>query len=188
MPVQDGIVGPVPPGRQPDDYDRQRRRVLWSMPAGLYVLGSRRGDRRNLMTCNWVSQVATSPKLVATAVEREAVTAGLIVEGGSFSVSFLAREDRAVARKFVKPVEEVAVGDDGAVTAMQGIEVFELADGVPVVASSVGWLACALRHTLELGSHTLFVGEVTDVGGRATGPDDDPQVLRMEDTRMNYGG
>ena len=188
MPVQHGIVGPVPPGRQPEDYDRQRRRVLWAMPSGLYVLGSRSGDRRNLMTCNWVSQVASSPKLVATAVDHEAVTAGLIVEGGSFSVSILAREDKAVARKFVKPVEQVAMGDDGAATAMQGIEVLELADGVPVVASSVGWLACALRHTLELGSHTLFVGEVTDVGGRASGPDDHPQVLRMEDTRMNYGG
>ena len=188
MPVEHGIVGPVPPGRQPEDYDRQRRRVLWSMPAGLYVLGSRSGDRRNLMTCNWVSQVATSPKLVATAVEREAVTAGLIVEGGSFSVSMLAREDKALARKFVKPVEEVAVGDGGVTTAMQGIEVFEVADGVPVVSSSVGWLACALEHTLELGSHILFVGEVTDVGGQATGPDDHPEVLRMEDTRMNYGG
>jgi flavin reductase (DIM6/NTAB) family NADH-FMN oxidoreductase RutF len=188
MPLQHGIVGPVPPGRDPDGYDRLRRRVLWSMPAGLYILGSRSGDRRNLMTCNWVSQVATSPKLVATSVDREAVTAGLIVEGGSFSVSILAREDKAMARKFVKPVEEVAVADDGVATAMQGIEVSELADGVPVVASSVGWLACALRHTLELGSHTLFVGEVVDVGGRAVGPDDHPEVLRMEDTRMNYGG
>jgi hypothetical protein len=27
-----------------------------------------------------------------------------------------------------------------------------------------------------------------DVGGAATGPDDHPEVLRMEDTRMNYGG
>ncbi|MDQ1360861.1 MAG: hypothetical protein QOJ44_1238, partial [Acidimicrobiaceae bacterium] len=34
----------------------------------------------------------------------------------------------------------------------------------------------------------LFVGEVVDVGGRAVGPDDHPEVLRMEDTRMNYGG
>jgi flavin reductase (DIM6/NTAB) family NADH-FMN oxidoreductase RutF len=158
------------------------------MPAGLYVLGSRSGDRRNLMTCNWVSQVATSPKLVATAVEHEAVTAGLIAEGGSFSVSILARGDKAMARKFVKPVDEVEVAGDGVATAMHGIEVSELADGVPVVASSVGWLACALRHTLELGSHTLFVGEVVDVGGRAAGPDDHPEVLRMEDTRMNYGG
>ena len=34
----------------------------------------------------------------------------------------------------------------------------------------------------ELGAHTLFIGEVTEVGGEPA------EVLRMEDTRMNYGG
>ena len=48
------------------------------------------------MTCNWVSQVATNPKLVATSVESDAVTAGLIAEGGSFSVSILARRSGQV--------------------------------------------------------------------------------------------
>ena len=188
MSVPQGIVGPVPPDRDPDDYDRLRRRVLWSMPTGLYILGSRSGERRNLMTCNWVVQMATSPKMVATGVEREAVTAGLIAEGGSFSVSILARDDRSLVRKFVKPVDDVVVGDDGVATTMQGVKVIERGGGLPVVASSTGWLACGLRHTLELGSHTLFVGEVLDAGGTATGRDDHPEVLRMEDTRMNYGG
>lgn len=187
MPLQQGIVGPIPPDRDPEDYDRLRRRVLWAMPAGLYILGSRSGERRNLMTCNWVSQVATNPKLVATAIESDAVTTGLIAEAGSFSVSILAREDRSMVRKFVKPVEDVAAAD-GVATTMQGVEVAELGDGVPVVASSAGWLSCAVRHTLDLGSHTLFVGEVVDAGGTAAGPDDHPEILRMEDTRMNYGG
>ena len=40
MPVQQGIVGPVPSGREPEEYDKLRRRVLWKMPSGLYVLGS----------------------------------------------------------------------------------------------------------------------------------------------------
>ncbi len=187
MPVQNGVVGPVPPGRDPDEYDRLRRRVLWSMPAGLYVIGSRSGDCVNLMTCNWATQVATTPKLVAVGVDSESVTAALIGEGGSFSVSILVRDDRAMVRKFVKPVEEV-VRDGEVVSAMQGVPVTELADRVPVVAASVGWLSCSVRHALDLGSHTLFVGEVVDVGGTATGPDDHPEVLRMEDTRMSYGG
>ena len=70
------VTGPVPEGQDPDDYDRLRRRVLWSLPTGLFVVGSRAGDRRNLMTANWVMQVATAPKLVAVAVERGSVTAG----------------------------------------------------------------------------------------------------------------
>jgi hypothetical protein len=35
------------------------------------------------------------------------------------------------------------------------------------------------------GNHTFFVGEVVDCAFLA---DEDTEVLRMEDTRMNYGG
>src|ERR1700723_2176964 len=83
MPLVDDGVGPFPPDRDPDEYDRLRRRVLWSLPTGLFVIGSRSGDRRNMMTANWVMQIATSPKLVAVAVERGSVTRRLIEEGGA---------------------------------------------------------------------------------------------------------
>lgn len=40
MPVKEGPVPPFPEGADPDEYDRLRRRVLWTMPSGLYVVGS----------------------------------------------------------------------------------------------------------------------------------------------------
>jgi flavin reductase (DIM6/NTAB) family NADH-FMN oxidoreductase RutF len=199
-------LGPVPAERDPDTYDRQRRRVLWSLPTGLFVVGSRAGDRRNLMTCNWVMQVATTPKLVAVSLERESVTRQLVEQGGAFSVSVLARSDRALVRRFVKPVDEVEVDATGAAVSMQGVPVDEVTGGLPCVGSALAWLACAVRHTIRWDgdapgtpvSHVLVVGEVIDVG---EAPDDDtragegggdiapgPGVLRMEDTRMNYGG
>ena len=48
-------IGPFPEGSDPGEYDKLRRRVLWTMPSGLYVVGSRSGDRtrKNLMTLNW---------------------------------------------------------------------------------------------------------------------------------------
>lgn len=167
--------------------ERLRRRVLWAMPGGLYVLGSRSGAERNLMTANLVQQVATSPPLVAAAVDADAVTHRLVAEGGCFAVSLLRREDRAVVRRFVKPVPADAVVTDGEGRAesMGGEAVVEAVTGAPVLARAPGWVDCALRHRLPLGSHTLFVGEVVAVGG----PDGDlPPVLRMEDTRMHYGG
>ena len=195
----DGEVGPVPEGRDPDEYDRLRRRVLWSMPTGLFVVGSRAGDRRNLMTANWVMQIATSPKLVAVAVERAAVTRRLIEEGGGFSVSVLAREDRALVRRFVKPVETETFDAAGTVTSMQGQPVHTVADGLPCLTAALGWLACALRATRTWEamtvapaaepSHVLFVGEVVDAGEQPrAGEVTASGVLRMEDTRMNYGG
>ena len=53
MPVHSEPVGPFPPGSAPDDYDKLRRRLLWTFPSGLFVVGSRAGDRRNAMTLNW---------------------------------------------------------------------------------------------------------------------------------------
>jgi flavin reductase (DIM6/NTAB) family NADH-FMN oxidoreductase RutF len=175
----------------PDDYDRLRRRVLWSMPTGLYVIGSRAreaggADRRNLMTANLVVQVATDPKLVAVAIDAEAVTCRLVAAGGCFAVSILGRQDRAVVRRFVKPVPEAEiVVADGRVCSMAGEEAVEGTTGAPMLARAVARLDCQVRQQLELGSHHLFVGEV--VG--AEGPEGEmPEVLRMEDTRMNYGG
>jgi hypothetical protein len=56
MPVSSGPVPPFPSGADPDEYDRLRRRVLWKMPSGLYVVGSTdQGERRNAMTLNWFS-------------------------------------------------------------------------------------------------------------------------------------
>ena len=187
------------PGRADDEFDRLRRRVLWAMPTGLFVVGSRAGERRNLMTCNWVVQVATSPKLVAVGVEAGSVTRALIEEGGSFSVSILARSDRGLVRRFVKPVREVSTSDDGRATALQGEPVVEVAGGLPCLAAAIGWLACAVREVHEWptgadgtpASHVLVVGEVIAAGesGRLTAPEDpDDAALTMADTRMNYGG
>jgi hypothetical protein len=51
-----GPIGPFPArveGEEAqDEYDKLRRRVLWSMPYGLYLVGSRAGARRNMMTLN----------------------------------------------------------------------------------------------------------------------------------------
>ena len=176
----DEPVGPFPPGADPAEYDKLRRRVMWAMPSGLYVIGSRAGDRRNAMTANWVTLVSSVPKLVAVSVEQEALTHELIHAGGAFSVCIIDREDRAIVRKFTKPVEV-----DAEAMALNGFPYVERATGAPVLAQSVAWLDCAVRQEVAAGSHTIFVGEVVDAG---FAKDEGTPVLRMEDTRMNYGG
>ena len=180
MPLITGIVGPVPEGRDAEEYDKLRRRVMWSMPSGLYVIGSRAGERRNAMTANWVSQVSSDPKLVSVAVEKEAVTHELIAEGRVFSVNIIDREDRAIIRKFTKPVEV-----DAAASTLNGFPFHDGPTGAPVLDQAVAWLDCTLHSAVDLGAHTLFLGEVADAGFQK--PEDTP-VLRMEDTRLNYGG
>jgi flavin reductase (DIM6/NTAB) family NADH-FMN oxidoreductase RutF len=134
------------------------------------------------MTANLVVQVCIEPKLVAVALEREALTSRLVRSGGAFSVSLLPRAERAVVRHFVKPVVEVERSPDGSVVAMSGHAVDAVGPHrIPVLAAA-GYLYCDLTRIDELGSHVLCIGEVVEVGGE---PSD---VLRMEDTRMHYGG
>jgi flavin reductase (DIM6/NTAB) family NADH-FMN oxidoreductase RutF len=173
-------VGPFPSGVDPVEYDKLRRRVLWTMPSGLYVVGSRSGDRCNLMTLNWATQLSFEPKLLGVSVEREAVTHELISEGGVFSLCIIDREDRAIVRKFVKPVEL-----DLASRTLNGFPFHDGVTGAPILDQAVGWLDCAVRQAVGVGGHTLFVGEVVDCGFQK---DEGTPVLRMEDTRMNYGG
>jgi flavin reductase (DIM6/NTAB) family NADH-FMN oxidoreductase RutF len=184
------MTPPPPPGATPvteadDEFDRHRRRVLWSLTTGLYLVGSRVGDEVNLMTANLVVQVSMEPKLVAVALERESVTARLVRAGEAFTLTVLTRADRDVVRRFVKPVVDVERAPDGTVTAMSGHAVEQVGPGLlPVLASKAAFLLCRLERIDELGSHDLYIGEVTEVGGEPA----EAEVLRMEDTRMHYGG
>ena len=180
MPVQQGIVGPIPEGQDAEEYDKLRRRVLWKMPSGLYVIGSRAGDRRNGMTANWVTQVSFDPKLVAVSVEKTALTHALIEEGRVFTVNLVDREDRPIVRKFTKPVEV-----DAEAGTLNGFPFHDGVTGAPVLDQAVAFVECEVRQAVDVGNHTLFVGEVVQAGFQR---DEETPVLRMEDTLMNYGG
>jgi flavin reductase (DIM6/NTAB) family NADH-FMN oxidoreductase RutF len=182
MPVKEGPIPPFPAGTDPDEYDRLRRRVLWKMPSGLYIIGSTdRAERRNGMTCNWATQVSFDPKWLAISVEKEAFTHELIVAGGVFALCIIDREDRAIVRKFTKPVDV-----DLDAKTLNGFQYFDgPATGAPVLSQSVAYVECEVREPVDAGNHTLFLGEVLN---SAFLKPEDTEVLRMEDTRMNYGG
>ena len=177
-----GPVGPFPARVHGDDaqeeYDKMRRRLLWTMPSGLYVIGSRAGERRNLMTLNWATQVSFEPKLLGIGVEKTALTHQLIADGGSFTLNTVARDDRAIVRKFTKPVEVEG-------PTLNGFPFHEAATGAPILDQAAAWFDCAVRIPVDCGGHTFFIGEIVDCAFNAA---EDTPVLRMEDTRMSYGG
>ncbi len=179
-----GPIGPFPPRVTTEDeqvdYDKMRRRLLWTMPSGLYVVGSRAGERRNLMTLNWATQVSFEPKLVGIGVEKTALTHQLIAEGGSFVLNTVARDDRAIVRKFTKPVEH-----DPAAGTLNGYAFHDAPSGAPILDVAAAWLDCVVRNPVDCGGHTFFVGEIVDCAFQRP---EDTEILRMEDTRMSYGG
>jgi flavin reductase (DIM6/NTAB) family NADH-FMN oxidoreductase RutF len=151
------------------------------MPSGLYVLGSTdRADRRNGMTMNWATQVSFDPKVLAVSIEIGAYTHELVEEGRVFSLNIIDREDRAIVRKFTKPVDV-----DLEARTLNGFGYHDGATGAPILDQAVAFLDCEVVESVNVGGHTIFLGEIVDASFQK--PEDTP-VLRMEDTRMNYGG
>jgi len=176
--------------------DEVTRRVLWSLPTGLYVLGTvgePGSGPWNLMTINLVTQVATAPRVVAFSVEADSLSAALISSGGVAALSVIAREDRALIRRFVKPASAVEVDPALGTGSISGEPVAIVGSGAPVLRAAPAWLDLEIVGSTALGSHVLHLGKVVGaaaseafVAGRAS--DRAFEVLRMEDTRMSYGG
>jgi flavin reductase (DIM6/NTAB) family NADH-FMN oxidoreductase RutF len=151
--------------------------VTWMIPNALALIGSAAGDEQNAMTASWITQLSMEPVLIGVGVDNKALTHRLISEGGGFSVNLWSPDDTKVFVKFSKP----AVRDDG---TLNGRPVRTAVTGAPVFDEAVAWMDCALRQSVDLGTHTLFIGEV--VGAKVRVPD--TRAAAISDTRMKYGG
>lgn len=152
-------------------------RVTWSIPTALALVGSRAGDRWNAMTTSWITQVAMEPVLVGIGVDKKAVTHGLIVQGGSFSINLWSAEDTRTFVKFSKPATKEGM-------QLNGRPIREGVTGAPIFEEAVAWMDLRVWESVDCGSHTFFIGEIVDAGL----PDPEATVASMRDTRMKYGG
>jgi flavin reductase (DIM6/NTAB) family NADH-FMN oxidoreductase RutF len=110
-------------------------------------------------------------------VDNTALTRRLIAEGGCFSVNLWSSEDTRVFVRFSKPAERVG-------ETLNGRSVHQGMTGAPIFDEAIAWMDCEVRDSIDLGTHTLFVGEVVDAGIN----DDESTAAAMSDTRMKYGG
>jgi len=157
--------------------DQLVNRLTWKIPNALALIGSRSGDERNGMTASWITQLSMEPVLIGVGVDNTAVTHRLISEGGSFTVNLWDATDTRVFVKFSKP----ATYADG---TLNGRSVREATTGAPVFTEAIAWMDCEVRHAIDLGTHTLFVGELVDGDIQV----DEARSASMSDTRMKYGG
>jgi flavin reductase (DIM6/NTAB) family NADH-FMN oxidoreductase RutF len=152
--------------------------VTWMIPSALALIGARAGDEVNAMTASWITQVSMEPVSIAVSIEKTALTHRLVMDGGFFSVNLWSPDDTRVFVKFSKPVERE--GD-----SLHGRPIREGSTGVPVFEEAVAWLEVKVTRTLDVGTHTLFIGEVVDVGKDS---EYEGRAASIDDTRMKYGG
>ena len=99
------------------------------------------------MTLNWATQVSFDPKLVGVSVERGALTHELISAAGVFALCLIDQEDRAIVRKFTKPVDV-----DLQAHTLNGFEYFDgPRTAAPVLAQAVAYVECEVRQPVDVG-------------------------------------
>ena len=152
-------------------------KVTWKIPNALALVGSADGEEWNGMTTSWITQLSMEPVIVGVGIDNKALTHRLIADGGSFTVNLWSSEDTRPFVKFSKPAEREG-------NTLNGRPVRAGSTGAPIFEDAIAWLECQVRQSVDLGTHTLFLGEVVDVGLN----DDEVRAAAMSDTRMKYGG
>ena len=154
-----------------------KKNALRKISYGLYVIGARNGDILNAFTADWISQCSFVPPLVMLGVRRDSGSNQMLREGRVFAVSVLGRSQQDVAKHFLKPDR------NGAGTKLDNYELQFATTGAPILTDCAAWFECRVREILDIGDHSIVVGEVVEAG---IGTDEEP--LRMSDTPWHYGG
>lgn len=148
-------------------------------PMPMMLVGTYDAEGRpNIMAAAWGGLSCSQPPCLSVSVRRSAWTYRAIAERKAFTVSLpgrtLVRE--ADFTGLVSGRTEDKFASLG-LTAVAGEHV-----DAPYVAEAPAVLELLLRHTVELGSHTQFIGEIMDVKVNKTclNADGLPDPARME--------
>ncbi len=162
-----------------------KKQALRMIPYGLYVLTGESADQQvAASTVNWVTQASFEPPLVAVGVKADSGAHSIIKESKNFALNILGKGQDAMAFSFFKPVER-----EGNTIAGQPFSSGQ--SGAPLLDNAHAFVECKLVETVEIGDHSLFVGEVVNAGlsGEVEGrPDDTTLVLRDLGEKTFYGG
>jgi len=129
--------------------------VLRNCTYGLYVIGSQKGDKLNGQIANTVFQVTSEPPTIAVSINKQNLTHEFITESKVFTASILSQDT---------PLSFI-----GHFGFKSGREVGKLKDvnyklgetKAPIVLDhSVAYLEAKVIHQVDVGTHTIFIGEI----------------------------
>ncbi len=131
--------------------------ALYKISYGLYVVSSKKGEKLNGQIANTVFQLTAEPLAVGVSINKNNFTYDCLKESQVFSVSILAIDT---------PMELI-----GLFGFKSGREVEKFTSvnfkigkiGAPVLEDhTVAYLEAQIRKEIDLGTHTLFVGEIVE--------------------------
>ena len=137
------------------------KKAMYAISYGLFIVTSRRGDFDNGCITNTVAQVTSEPNRISVAVNKANYTCGMILDSGVFTASVISQEATfSLFQRF-----GFQSGKDVSVDKFEAFgKVKRLANGTLAVTEGTNaWITAKVEQTIDLGSHILFIAEVTDM-------------------------
>ncbi|ATW28156.1 rubredoxin [Candidatus Formimonas warabiya] len=132
-------------------------KVFHKISYGLYVIGSTREGAFNGQIANTVFQISADPATVAVSINRNNLTNEFIKASKVFSVSIL---PTTVALDFIGHFGFKSGRD---IDKYQKVSFKPGVTGAPVLLEqTVGYLEAEVIDSIEVETHTLFIGKVID--------------------------
>ncbi len=132
--------------------------MLYPVPA-VMVSCQRPGERPNIITIAWAGTICSDPVMVSISVRKERYSHDIIQETGEFVINLVTADlTRAMDYCGVKSGREIDKFAETNLTPSASRSV-----QAPGIMESPVSLECRVKQVLELGSHDLFLSEVTAV-------------------------
>ena len=134
------------------------KKAMFKLSYGLFVLTTRTDNKDYGCIINTAQQVADSPLTITIAVNKNNYTHDMIKKSGVFNVSILSQNAPFdIFKRF-----GFASGRD--TDKLDGFDDYERGenDVIFITKYANSYLCAKVKSTVDLGSHTLFVAELTD--------------------------
>lgn len=129
------------------------RLVMRHWPTGVTVVTSRDGTVIHGMTVNSFTSISLDPPVVHVALAINTRTNALVKQSGVFAVTLLSETQNGISDRFAGQLKE---HED----RFAGLTVFTLTTGAPLIEGGLAHLDCRVRTSFEIGSTTVFFGDV----------------------------
>lgn len=132
--------------------------MLYPVPA-VMVSCARKNERPNIITIAWAGTVCSDPVMLSISVRKSRYSHAILKETGEFVVNL-------VTKDLVRAADYCGVKSGRDVDKFRECRLTEAPSktiAAPAIAESPLSLECKVKQVIELGSHDMFLAEVTAV-------------------------
>lgn len=154
------VIASAVGGAEPAGTKKSLGAKTLAQPCPVWVIGSYdKAGKPNAMTASWAAICCSEPPCITVSLRKATYTYGNIMENKAFTVNVpseaFTREAAYYGSVSGKDVDKFAATG---LTAVHGDSV-----NAPYVNEFPLVIECKLIKTVELGLHTMFIGEIKDV-------------------------